>query len=523
MTSPLIAEQDGSIPAPSSTDHSFTIDDQPAGDGVGVQGENKRWYSSWACLFKLISFQNDIHRGQTSISVSPLLPNKAHEYSDGLSEEEVNSNDDLSSRSLELAPKDQPKEEDSLSISVPIRPLAGTVLFLLLFSHLLLFGQCHTVYSATKKESFVVGRYEVVAPTTSSIHINNTKAASSATNGNVNILGKASSKLAEHDIQDILEPGDICETLEHDMILHDGEEYYRTIYPTAGFVPKKAIGSHLQMIEKYDTIDTSQSVGSSWCPLIYEGWWPQDHEAKKFVYAPTALVVAQCLWNAMQVLQLYLLLALVNNCHNSSSRTKSCGCHGQIQVYPMQNYLVCSLALVSFILLPFSVYVISLGGHIFAAISSLTAFGALMQPLTLVVSVSENGVAKKNTSAICDQSSDTESEEGSDNALSSHQDSSIFGKNVLEFEWEREEDQCVSYNNESLTASTSSSTGATTTTAAAGIHSTNQMNIITSSSNPKPRRVVREETIAFVANLFSTMYNGEVSSANYLLLIVILF
>ena len=243
-----------------------------------------------------------------------------------------------------------------VGITIPVWPLAAIVLALLITSHVLLFQQCHAAYSTAKEVSFIRGQYKVVqsspnASQTSQLYDN-------STSSSLSIVGEPEESTGHH-VRNILHPGEICETLEKEVVVKNGTEFYRTIYPTAGFISKQIIESDLELVHYYNTTDpstydTGSIHGMGMCPLVYSGWWPVQDEVESYLYA---LIVSQCLWNGCQVLCLFLLLALLyDQLHTEVGSSEE----GSYKIY-CQRYLVVSISLASTILLPFSVYVISLG------------------------------------------------------------------------------------------------------------------------------------------------------------------
>lgn len=145
------------------------------------------------------------------------------------------------------------------------------------------------------------------------------------------------------------------------------------------------VSSHLFLLsqcavargQQRSTVEDDQS---SLCPLEYSGWSPDDDSA--YEYAPISLVIAQQLWNACQVLQLFLLHTL---CYEYTIER---GAHSL-----WIRALVIFVSAASVPMLPFSVYIISLGGHIFAALTLVSTLLPVLSPHTveknLVVTIVE--------------------------------------------------------------------------------------------------------------------------------------
>jgi hypothetical protein len=249
--------------------------------------------------------------------------------------------------------------------SISIRKLAWTVLVLLLSSHVVLLHQCRMVTTEEDTTAKVRGRYRAST--------------------NITIMERPTRHPdrygdSENFCRDVLQHGDVVETIEEYvdgnvdgnvtpfLIAQEYDDFVRVVHPTAGFLSRETL-SRLEPVQFFH----QESTLFGGTPLIYQGWWPsEDHSERQYVYAPTALVVAQSLWNAMQVFQLFLLLTLgCEGCHAADVNGSSC---------TLQKFLVAFLVMACLTLLPFSVYVISLGGHIFACLTVMTTLVALSMP-----------------------------------------------------------------------------------------------------------------------------------------------
>jgi len=229
------------------------------------------------------------------------------------------------------------------------------------------------------------------------------------------------------------------------------DDFVRVIYPTAGFV---SMTTNQNQIE-FDHYLYDVTEENHWIPLYYQGWWPdQDYKGwvpvfdQQYLYAPTYLVIAQNLWNATQVFQIFLLLALLYDCYYNAAEHNNNNSDG---ARPFKNILVWSLVVSSLILLPFSVYVISLGGYLFAGATVLTTALALLRKSDRILKVTveeDNACCHKRMDSPCTQGN--EEEEDEDTVI----EKDMFG-------------------------------------------------------NYSAWMVIREETVACLANLFSHMYNGR--------------
>ena len=334
------------------------------------------------------------------------------EFDDEINEGDYDNSSDVQ---ILLKPSVRPPclEEDTTLIS--IRKLTLVVLAFLVASHSLLWYQCHTNTSMPNHGRIRRGRYRVVE---SSLRGRN--------NGTVAIpiLQRPTHhpdryKDSTRFLRDTLYVGDIVETLERydddDSLTNTTAsaalligDYYndivRVIYPTAGFLSEKILKRHLKLDGcLYDGRQKKTSMG--WfqpTPLVYQGWWPvSERSERQYLYAPTILIVAQCLWNATQVFQIFFLLALgYYSFFTGVDNEVSSNC-------TIRKILVTFIVLLSSMLLPFSVYVISIGGHIFAGLTVLSALVALRSPdKVLRLSVGEDEYNRHRKRSSCNVKDD---------------------------------------------------------------------------------------------------------------------
>jgi len=236
------------------------------------------------------------------------------------------------------------------------------------------------------------------------------------------------------------------------------DDFVRVLYPTAGFLSTKSLreltSNSLQLEPSAADDDPQPSLfNGGGTPLMYQGWWPADGgRERQYLYAPNTLVVAQCLWNAAQVLQLFLLIALYHN-HGGSYPTNS-------KTKKAKKTVVNALVASSVCLLPFSVYIISSGGHVFAGLALASALFALLacREPTLRVAVEEDD------DGVHTHQEQQQREECALNALHGNDD-------------DNGDDDDNSGNN--------------------------------GNNGQQPWLIVREETVACLANVCSHMYNGR--------------
>ena len=241
-----------------------------------------------------------------------------------------------------------------LGFSFSVRNLALIPFALLLASHILLARQC--VVASTKQllaTEPIMRQWRVATMHT-----------------DLEILSKPN----KGSRMGVVHPGDIVETYGND----EDSDYHLVVKPTAGFAGKTGRRGN----ERFEPLEYHHD--SSICPIIYEGWWPEEARPRRYTYAPTPLVVAQQLWNAMQVFQLFLLLALGYEFSQENSEVSP-------EVQTRRKWAVRLLSLVAVCILPFSVYLISPGGHIFAFLALASQLLAILTPVSVLrVSIGEH-------------------------------------------------------------------------------------------------------------------------------------
>lgn len=165
-----------------------------------------------------------------------------------------------------------------------------------------------------------------------------------------------------------LHPGEIVEAYGNGTARH-----ILLIHPMRGFALRKGKKTGKQLFEKVvDDTDYDEPVSST-CPLLYSGWWPKKQNLSRYLYAPTVMVIAQQFWNAMQVLELLLLISIA---HSYSKRS-------------IEFVFTCILAFVVTCLLPFSHYFTSYGGSIFSCATLITCIWAIISNSRLVLSIGD--------------------------------------------------------------------------------------------------------------------------------------
>lgn len=176
-----------------------------------------------------------------------------------------------------------------------------------------------------------------------------------------------------------LDPGDIVEAYG------EGTPHYMLLLePHRGFALRKGeVLGHDLFERATDEVEASEPVSST-CPLLYDGWWPENKKASRFLYAPVTMVVAQQLWNAMQVFEILLLISLTY-----ADATNS-----------LKFATICVVSLVVTCLLPFSHYLTSPGGHIFACATLFTCLWAIRNNAKLTLCVGDKNTARGHRSVV---------------------------------------------------------------------------------------------------------------------------
>jgi len=145
-------------------------------------------------------------------------------------------------------------------------------------------------------------------------------------------------------------------------------KYLFLVSPIRGFVLKKI----------FDPLPEKDYDSS---PIMYTGYRREGPGmVKRFTYAPTSLVVAQQLWNAVQVLQTFLVIALYY--------VKVIAC--RTPVYSRCFCVVTGLSMffAFALLLPFSVYVTSPGSTVFGILVLVSTVLGIRTDTILVLDVS---------------------------------------------------------------------------------------------------------------------------------------
>lgn len=173
-----------------------------------------------------------------------------------------------------------------------------------------------------------------------------------------------------------LDPGDIVEAYGEGT-----PNFMLLLEPQRGFARRKGeiLGRDL-----FERVTDESEPASSTCPLLYDGWWPQNKKTSRYLYAPVAMVVAQQLWNAMQVFEILLLISLAY-----ADATNS-----------LKFAAICVVSLVVTCLLPFSHYLTSPGGYIFACATLLTCIWAIRTNVKLTLCVGDKSTATGHRSVV---------------------------------------------------------------------------------------------------------------------------
>lgn len=162
-------------------------------------------------------------------------------------------------------------------------------------------------------------------------------------------------------------PGEIVEAYG------DGTpDYIFLLEPQRGFSIRKGETTGRDRFEKVYDEEYSEPVSST-CPLLYSGWWPEDAKPQRFLYAPLTIVVAQQLWNALQVFEILLIISLVYSYSKSS----------------LNFYIACVMSLVAILLLPFSHYLTSPGGSFFSLVTLVTCVWAIVGNAMMTISIGD--------------------------------------------------------------------------------------------------------------------------------------
>lgn len=233
-------------------------------------------------------------------------------------------------------------------VTVSIRLLSTAVLVLLTVSHSIL------GYHLLFQDRPAVRRYRVNTNHTS-----------------LPIFSKASDK---GNPSGYVEPAQVVELYDRD----DSKVFHRIVRPNLGFVRRNSLHSGKPYFIPLDVVTR---------PL--NGWWPEGKRLRRSLYAPTSIVVAQQLWNALQVIVLFLLIA-ANYCQlqqpNDDLRGK------------IIKWSIRLLTLVALLILPFTVYLVSPGAHVFAFLSFLLALTGMFYSPSHVLRLS---IGEQNDDSTC--------------------------------------------------------------------------------------------------------------------------
>lgn len=243
-------------------------------------------------------------------------------------------------------------------LTYSIRWLAFATLALLAVSHLLVERQC--LVARTKSEVAtepIVRQYQVATKHTS-----------------LGIYKKASNHKLKGWMSDV-QPHEIVE------FIGDGtDEFHHVLEPALGWAER---------ISPHTGKDRFRPLGfppiSRICPLMYLGT-PFRNETNRYTRAPTALVIAQQLWNATQVFTLILLLSVLYDFAQPNEEV-------ELKVKKWRFIAACVMSVCYLCLLPFSSYVISPGAHISAVLTLGLTLLAILTPVNKIrLSIGEEDV-----------------------------------------------------------------------------------------------------------------------------------
>jgi len=186
-----------------------------------------------------------------------------------------------------------------------------------------------------------------------------------------------------------LAPGTIIRAYAYDE-QRNSEKFIFVMTPIKGFALRKLFEP---VLPQQDDENNNNNNNNNYnydhvSPYLYEGYRKAGHNrTARYLYAPKRLVVAQQLWNALQVIQVFLALALYY-VHILCNATVSRGQRWMVGV---------SGAVILGLLLPFSIYVTSPGATLFSVVSLLSCLvGICGGRAELVLVVGEK--AMKDTS-----------------------------------------------------------------------------------------------------------------------------
>lgn len=174
-----------------------------------------------------------------------------------------------------------------------------------------------------------------------------------------------------------VEPGDAV------GIIHDEHgKFHHVVEPVLGWTRKRSLITGNAYFKQQQE---DKKEPWSWCPLEYSGM-PKEFGFNKYFNAPGVLVIGQTLWNATQVLHLFLMICVCYDFLQGTDRITA-------TLSYRRTILVCSICLASALLLPFSVYLMSPGAHLFAIMSLALTLVTILTPVSnLRLSIGEYGV-----------------------------------------------------------------------------------------------------------------------------------
>jgi len=153
---------------------------------------------------------------------------------------------------------------------------------------------------------------------------------------------------------------------EVEAVSFNSNEYLHLVEPVSGFVSKKLFRP-------------SDSDGDA-SPWMYEGFRLAGRNRNaRYSYSPTLLVVAQQVWNAVQVLHVLLVICLYYHHFILAP-------HRSVRVRIVVSTTTIALHC---LLLPLSIYAISPGAVAFAIVAYITAVVGLLSRTDMEVSVSD--------------------------------------------------------------------------------------------------------------------------------------
>ena len=273
------------------------------------------------------------------------LPKQLHFFSDCKPDDDLTKNDDhgyCESESAEVDYNVPQGSSNSSTLHFSVRKLALITLALLVFSQLLALSVWRSGH--TKK----VTRGETPLVTHWKVSDNNP--------GNTEVHLRA---IQSAEPVGYLSPGTIVQAYEYEH----SNKYLFLMTPLNGFALKNI----------FEPVSGQGMYNAS--PYLYEGYRKENRNmTARYLFAPTRLVVAQQMWNALQVSQILLVISLFYVhvvCRTSSWR--KCWIIGLVWATPF------------LLLVPFSIYVTSPGATLFALVSLVSSIVAIMGGRTELV------------------------------------------------------------------------------------------------------------------------------------------